>query len=186
MRACGLNTNSLAEPTRICSTRCSATMRAVKLCPAPDSSMVSSSFAPNVRAASWSIETTGWVSPGAHHLPCITVTEPGFSSAHITERLPRKRRDMPVSRSSSSGTPFTFSMRTATLGTNSGCATTPFCFAISVFSGPTCSGVMPIRNTLGASGGALCTISPTSECCTRYTVSVNITPSPSATRMACA
>ena len=73
---------------------------------------------------------------------------------------------------------------TGTLGANSGVASRPGCCAINCCKGCTCSGVMPIRKTLGIPGGAVWMISETSEYWTRYTVSVNITPKPSATRIA--
>ena len=62
----------------------------------------------------------------------------------------------------------------------------PGWLATSARRGSTCSGVIPIMNTLGMPGGAVSTMSATSECWTRYPVRVNMTPNPSATRMACA
>ena len=48
--------------------------------------------------------------------------------------------------------PLTLTICTGTLGANSGVASTPGCFAINCSNGSTCSGVTPIRKTLGMLG----------------------------------
>ena len=84
------------------------------------------------------------------------------------------------------GTPSTAVMRAATAKATSGAALTPGCGGDQIGHGLALGPGMSSRNTFGIPGGALPRICRTSACCTRNTVSVNITPTPSATTAACA
>ena len=76
-------------------------------------------------------------------------------------------------------------MRALTAKATSGAPATPGCDCASCATASRCGPGISSRNTFGMPGGALPRICRTSASCTRNTVSVNITPTPSATTAAC-